>query len=157
MLPKYYVDYGKSIFLFDNLKRKIRIVGIDKLDYNELIREVQSGEKFVVFQYNIFLLLGFVRGVSPIYFTKEKFKENFARVRYNLLTSLTLIPPLTSLFLIIYLIKIGGLSWGIILIFAVIGIWTMVPLPTIIKNFKGGTDVTQDVLQFINNQANNDR
>jgi magnesium-transporting ATPase (P-type) len=157
LLPKYYVDYGKTVFHFYNLKRKLRIVGIDELNYEDLLNLIQSGERFVIFRYTIFVLFAYTKGISPIYLTNEKLKTKFAMVRYTLLSLAFLIPALFCLFLFFVIFRgslslTTGFGWVLLGILIVICVCIAVPMPAIVKNFRGGVDVTDDVLQYIKNQ-----
>lgn len=155
MLPKYYVDYGKTIFHFYNLKRKLRIVGLDGMNLDDLLREIQNGEKFIVYKYSIFVLFAYMKGISPIYFTKDKAKLRFALIRYTLLTLAFMMPAILCLifFVCVFLEKIlSHFDWFLIGILAIIVLCIAIPFSTLIKNFRGGLNVTEDVLQYIKNE-----
>lgn len=151
-LPKYFEDNGKVLFHFIRTKRKLRITGIKDMEYEELIKLVEDGEKFVVFRYDFSVLVASIEGVSPIYFSKSFFRSNFAKVRYIFLCSLLLIMTLLFTFAIIY--TVGEINLGVIIPLVLLGICCVIPIPSLLTNFRGGIDVTKEVLAYIEKLKN---
>lgn len=98
----------------------MKIVGIEGMTGDELQAELQQGGKFVVFQYCISIIILTFKRPSNIYFVKA----GESSVGKGLVFSI-----------ISLLFGWWGIPWG--------PIYTVQALVT---NFKGGKDVTQDVL-----------
>lgn len=98
-----------------------KIVGLEEIQSgSHLQMELQKGGKFVMYQYCISLLVITFRRSSNIYFLRS---EDNAIVRGLPFTLLSLV------------LGWWGIPWGPI--YTITSIWT---------NFKGGKDVTQEVL-----------
>jgi hypothetical protein len=101
-------------------RSQMKIVGIEGMTGDELQAELQQGGKFVVFQYCISIIILTFKRPSNIYFVKA----GESSVGKGLVFSI-----------ISLLFGWWGIPWG--------PIYTVQALVT---NFKGGKDVTQDVL-----------
>ena len=98
-----------------------KIVGLEEIKSGgELQQEIQQGGKFVIFQYCISVLVITFRRSSNIYFVRH---EENAVVKGLPFTLLSLV------------LGWWGIPWGPI--YTVQSVWV---------NFKGGRDVTSDVL-----------
>jgi hypothetical protein len=106
----------------------MRIRGIELLAPDEMDRELAAGGRFVFFEYTISLVFVTLRRPTDIYFLRAGEKAFPRSIPYCLL----------SLFL-----GWWGLPWGII----------YTPL-TLILNFSGGRDVTQEVRELVRQTAN---
>lgn len=160
-LPKYYEDRGQTLYHFIKFKRRIPIKGIKKMEYHDLLREIENGERFVVFRYAIFMLFVYLKGISCIYFKKNSFRAKFARIRYILLSSFALLATMFYFFAVISspksnFIDLTHFDIGTIIGILLVSVCIIVPIPAIITNIKGGIDVTDDVLAFIAEQTTED-
>ena len=105
----------------------MRIVGIEGLDGQRLAEELQRGARFVIYQYCISILILTFRRPSDIYFVRAGESAVSKGLGFSLV----------SLFL-----GWWGIPWG--------------PIYTIgsfITNFRGGKDVTQEVLASFQQQG----
>jgi len=148
-LPKHYIDKGNSAFGF-KMKRKTPIIGIKNMEYYDLQRAIQNGERFFVFRYTIFFLIVFASGVSAIYFG-----ENNTRTRFTKGGCIFVSAFFSALSGIIVL---ACVSFGdffteqvsyIVVVAVIIAICVLIPFRSISLNLKGGIDVTDQVMQFI--------
>ncbi len=104
-----------------------KIIGLDNISRAELKEELQNGAKFVVFQHTISILIMTFKRTGNIHF-----------IRHNEGTlGKSIGPSLTSFFL-----GWWGIPWG--------PIYTIGSLAT---NFRGGKDVTQEVVAHLNEMA----
>jgi hypothetical protein len=101
----------------------MKIIGIEGMSNMELQMELQRGGKFVTFQYCISILVMTFKRRSNIYFIKADENAIVKGLPFTLL----------SLFL-----GWWGIPWGIIYTIETLGI-----------NFKGGRDVTQQVISAV--------
>jgi hypothetical protein len=101
----------------------MKIVGIEGMSNMELQMELQRGGKFVTFQYCISILVMTFKRQSNIYFIKADENAVVKGLPFTLL----------SLFL-----GWWGIPWGIIYTIETLGI-----------NFKGGRDVTQQIIAAV--------
>jgi len=148
-LPKHYIDQGGSLNNI-KLKRKLRIVGINNMNYENLIEQVNNGEKFVMYTYSIFILVLSLNGTSSIYFGKKNLRTIFARIRYIIFSSLTLI--LTGLFFLFSdssFVNFSSLNAPAIIFLILVLICILIPIPSIITNLLGGIDVTESTINYI--------
>jgi hypothetical protein len=101
-----------------------KIVGADGMTVDQLNFELQSGAKFVVFQYCISILVMTFRRGSDVYFIRP----GEAAVSKGLLYSV-----------ISLVLGWWGIPWG--------PIWT---IGSLVTNFRGGKDVTKEVISSLN-------
>jgi hypothetical protein len=101
----------------------LKIIGIEGMSNMELQMELQRGGKFITFQYCISILVMTFKRQSNIYFIKADENAVVKGLPFTLL----------SLFL-----GWWGIPWGIIYTIETLGI-----------NFKGGRDVTQQILSAV--------
>jgi hypothetical protein len=100
-----------------------KIIGLDGLDQVQLAYEVQRGAKFVVYQYCISIVILTFKRSSDIYLIRPEDSAVVKGLGFSL----------ASLFL-----GWWGIPWG--------------PIYTIgafITNFRGGKNVTQDVMAYL--------
>jgi hypothetical protein len=102
----------------------MRINGIEGLTKDEITRELQSGGKFVIFQYCISIIILTFRRSSDVYFIKSS-EGTFGKSLFYTLISL--------------LLGWWGIPWG--------PIYTISSLAT---NLTGGKDVTQELFAVWN-------
>lgn len=102
----------------------MKINNIDNLTAEQINYYLENGGKFVVFQYCFSLLFVTFKRHSNIYFIKSD--ENPLKFSY-------------SFIILSLLFGWWGIPWG--------PIYT---IQSLYKDFGGGTDVTQDVLQILN-------
>jgi hypothetical protein len=98
----------------------MKIIGIEGMTMNELNMQVQAGGKFVIFQYCISVIVMTFRRPSDIYFIKAGESAVSKGIGFTLLS---------------LLLGWWGIPWG--------PIYTIASLVT---NFNGGKDVTNEVL-----------
>lgn len=98
----------------------MKIIGIEGMTINELNMQVQAGGKFVIFQYCISVIVMTFRRPSDIYFIKAGESAVSKGIGFTLLS---------------LLLGWWGIPWG--------PIYTIASLVT---NFNGGKDVTNEVL-----------
>ncbi|MCB9098823.1 MAG: hypothetical protein H6632_04725 [Anaerolineales bacterium] len=98
----------------------MKIIGIEGLTVNELNMELQTGGKFVIFQYCISIVILTFKRSSNIYFIKGSESTVSKSIGYTILT----------LFL-----GWWGIPWG--------PIYT---ISSLLTNFGGGKDVTAEVI-----------
>jgi hypothetical protein len=105
----------------------MQIKGIESMTGPELAQEVARGGKFVIYQYAISVVVMSFKRPSDIYFVRSTESAVVKSLPYTLLT------------------LVAG-WWGIPFgpIFSVMALF---------NNLKGGTDVTQEVLNVLNVQA----
>lgn len=102
----------------------MKIKGLEGITVAELFSEVEKGAKFVVFQYCISILVLTFKRSSPIYLIKSgesTFKKSMA---YSLLS---------------FFFGWWGIPWG--------PIYT---IGSLVNNFKGGKDVTNEIMSSLN-------
>ena len=104
----------------------MKIVGIEGMTGDQLQAELQQGAKFVIFQYCISIIIMTFKRSSDIYFVRTGESP----------VGKGLVFTLISLFL-----GWWGIPWG--------PIYT---IQALITNFRGGKDVTQDVLAMLSKQ-----
>jgi hypothetical protein len=105
----------------------MKIVGIEGMTGNELKAEVERGAKFVIFQYCISIVIMTFKRPSSIY---------FVRVGESALGKGLVFSTIS------FLLGWWGIPWG--------PIYT---IQSLITNFQGGKDVTQDVLASLAGQG----
>jgi hypothetical protein len=98
----------------------MKIIGIEGMTMNELNMQVQAGGKFVIFQYCISVIVMTFRRSSNIYFIKAGESAVSKGIGFTLLT---------------LVLGWWGIPWG--------PIYTIASL---VNNFSGGKDVTNEVL-----------
>lgn len=103
------------------------IKNIEGLTSEEIIRELKNGAKFVVFKYCISIVIMTFRRSSDIYFIRTDESTVKHSIGFTLLT---------------FFLGWWGIPWG--------PIYTIGSLYT---NLTGGDDVTEDVLNALNNQV----
>lgn len=101
----------------------MKIVGIEGMTANELNMELQTGGKFVVFQYCISIVVLTFKRSSDIYFIKGGESTFSKSIGYTILT---------------LLVGWWGIPWG--------PIYT---IGSLITNFGGGKDVTPEVIAVL--------
>ena len=101
-----------------------KIKGLDGLTTDQVNFELQSGARFVVFEYCISLFVVSLKRSSHVMFVR---KED-SPVRHGLSYSLCSL-----------VLGWWGIPWG--------PIWT---ISTVVTNFRGGRDVTKAVIQAMN-------
>lgn len=105
----------------------MQIIGIEGMSPRDLNEELDRGGRFVIYQYCISLILITFRRSSDIYFLKGG-ESGFSRgMEYNLMS---------------FLLGWWGIPWG--------PIYTV---GSLINNFKGGKNVTQEVIQSLSQSA----
>lgn len=152
-LPQYYDNFESKRNGLITYKQKVRIVGTEGINFNELFNQVNNGERFVVFKYSIFLFAITFKGISSIYYKKNSLAAISARIRCTLLSSAALILSIIFFCFLDYSnIKIlsSDVTTNIasIVTMIIIAIFILVPVPSIIINIKGGIDVTDEVLNY---------
>ncbi len=98
----------------------MKIVGIEGLDNQELAKELQRGAKFVIYQYCISVVVLTFKRASNIHFVRADKSSVSKGLSFSLIT---------------LLLGWWGIPWG--------PIYT---IGSLITNFGGGKDVTQEVL-----------
>lgn len=106
----------------------MEIKGIQGLTVINIQDEINDGGKFVIYRYCISIIILSFKRSSDIYFTKS----NQSRVTHGLQWSLLSI-----------LLGWWGIPWGIIY-----------TIGALVTNFKGGKNVTAEVMKFIHSQTN---
>jgi hypothetical protein len=106
----------------------MKIKGIDNLTVKDLQDEINAGGKFVIFKYTISIIVMTFRRPSDIYFIKSIDNAVVKGLPFTLLS---------------LVFGWWGFPWGLI--------YTPGALYT---NLSGGTDVTNDVMNFIVTQTN---
>ena len=101
----------------------MRIKGIENLSPDQLRHEIETGGRFVVFQYCISIVVLSFKKVSPIYFIKGD-ESAFGKGACFSLISL--------------LFGWWGIPWGLI--------WTV---SSLITNCRGGRNITSEVLKTV--------
>lgn len=105
----------------------MKIIGIEGLTTEAINLELQQGAKFVMFQYCFsIIVMTFRRSSKNIYFIRAGESAAGKAVPYSLIS---------------FLFGWWGIPWG--------PIWTM---QSLILNFKGGQDVTQEISEALNKQ-----
>ncbi len=97
----------------------LKIKGIENLSAEQVQAQLQQGARFVIFQYCVSILVMSFKRNSPIYFIPAQEKTTPRSLRFIGIS---------------LLVGWWGLPWG--------PIWTY---RTVLKNLKGGIDVTQHV------------
>jgi hypothetical protein len=105
----------------------MEIKGIEGMTGNDLQVELQRGGKFVVFQYCISIIIMTFKRASDIYFIKADENAVGKGIVYSLIS---------------FLFGWWGIPWG--------PIYT---IQSLITNFRGGKDVTQEVIASIVQQG----
>lgn len=103
-----------------------KIVGIENMSIDELNHELQRGGRFVFYEYCISIVIMTFKRTSPVYFVKG---GNSAIGKGMGFTLISLV------------IGWWGIPWG--------PIYTV---GSLITNFRGGKDVTKDVVMSLNNE-----
>ncbi len=102
----------------------MQIAGIESMGINELNFEIQRGGKFVIFHYCISIVIMTFKRPSKIYFIRA----GESAVSKGL--------PFTALSLVL---GWWGIPWG--------PIYT---ISSLVTNFRGGKDITQEMVQALN-------
>lgn len=102
----------------------MKILGIEGMTMEEINREVTKGGKFVIFQYCISIVIMTFKRSSSIYFIKPGEGTLVKSIRYTLI----------SLF-----VGWWGIPWG-----------PVYTIGTTITNFKGGKNITREVISALN-------
>jgi hypothetical protein len=97
-----------------------KIIGVDGMTADQLNFELQSGAKFVVFQYCVSILVMTFRRSSDVYFVRPGEGSASKGLTYSVLS---------------LLLGWWGIPWG--------PIWTV---SSVVNNFRGGKDVTREVI-----------
>jgi len=105
----------------------MKINGIEGLSTVEINQELQRGGKFVFYQYCISLIVVTFRRSSDVYFIKSDESDVKKGLGWSLLT---------------FLLGWWGFPWG--------PIYSVGSLAT---NFKGGKNVTNEILEVVNSQS----
>ena len=98
----------------------MKIIGLEDMTNMELQMELQKGGKFVVFQYVVSILIMTFKRSSNVYFIKADDSAVVKGLPFTLLS---------------ILVGWWGIPWGIIYTIEAIAV-----------NFKGGRDVTQQIV-----------
>lgn len=101
----------------------MRIIGLENQTIEELEHEVNSGGKFVIYQFSLSILVMSFKRSSDIYYVKAGESRVKKGVKFILLS---------------LLLGWWGIPWG--------PIYT---IGTLSNNFKGGKDVTTEVMQYL--------
>lgn len=102
----------------------MKILGIEGMTMEEVNREVTKGGRFVIFQYCISIIILTFKRSSNIYFIKPGESTLAKSIRYTLI----------SLFL-----GWWGIPWG-----------PVYTIGTMMTNFKGGKNITLEVISALN-------
>ncbi|WP_339313996.1 hypothetical protein [Paenibacillus sp. FSL M7-0896] len=102
------------------------IKGIENMDGGNIMSQIQQGGKFVIYTYCFSVVLMTFRRSSDIYFIKAGEGSVKKGLKYTLLT---------------FLVGWWGIPWG-----------PIYSIGAFITNFKGGKDVTNEVLAALSNQ-----
>ncbi|ETT63252.1 hypothetical protein C173_23192 [Paenibacillus sp. FSL R7-277] len=102
------------------------IKGIENMDGGNIMSQIQQGGKFVIYTYCFSVVLMTFRRSSSIYFIKAGEGSVKKGLKYTLLT---------------FLVGWWGIPWG-----------PIYSIGAFITNFKGGKDVTNEVLAALSNQ-----
>ena len=103
------------------------IKGTEGLTGDQLYMELQTGGQFVIFQYCISIIVITFRRNSDVYFVRANESAGAKGFKYSLLT---------------LLLGWWGIPWG-----------PIYSIGSLLINFKGGKDVTQEVLASLNRAA----
>lgn len=98
----------------------MKIIGIEGLDSQQLVLELQQGAKFVIYQYCISVIIVTLKRSSNIYLVRAGESAVSKGLGFSFIS---------------LLLGWWGIPWG--------PIYT---IGTFITNFRGGKDVTQEVL-----------
>ncbi len=104
-----------------------KIRNIEGLSTDQINRELQKGAKFVVFQYCISIIIMTFKRSSDVYFVRAGESTIKNSIGLSLLT---------------FFLGWWGIPWG--------PIYT---IGALYNNFKGGKDITEEILSSINTQA----
>jgi hypothetical protein len=102
----------------------MEIINIKGLTVDEINRELQNGAKFIIFRYCISIVILSFKANSAIFFIKSDEK----RIKYGI-----------SYILLTLFFGWWGIPWG-----------PIYSIGSLYRNFKGGEDVTNDVVALIN-------
>lgn len=154
-LPQYYDNLEKNRgWLRATRQGKLKIVGLEDLGYEDMMEQIQLGERFVTFRYSLFFLVFWARGTSSIYFGRKRPRTILARISYTVFSLLVLI--LTCIF-----VKTADYSTfkvsasdsaataATIFVVVLLTICIFAPMGAIITNIRGGTDVTDTMIAYI--------
>lgn len=149
MIPKYYPNKCKShLLLRDTVKLKIK--GVENLKYSELVNLVKIGKKFVTFSYSFNILVIGIEGSSSIYFDKNSRKARFAKIAYTIMSSWVFLLSCLFFGLLDYsIIDLSSLDFPSIAVILLILLCIFDQLPSLRENIKGGIDVTEELMKYI--------
>ncbi len=102
----------------------VKIIGLDGLTTDQVNFELQSGGRFIVFQYCVSILVMTFKRSSSVYFVRSGESLAGKGVAFSMCS---------------LLLGWWGIPWG--------PIWTV---STIFRNSRGGLDVTAEVSQSLN-------
>ncbi|MEK3904299.1 MULTISPECIES: hypothetical protein [unclassified Paenibacillus] len=102
------------------------IKGIENMDGGNIMSQIQQGGKFVIYTYCFSVVLMTFRRSSGIYFIKAGEGSVKQGLKYTLLT---------------FFVGWWGIPWG-----------PIYSIGAFITNFKGGKDITDEVLAALSNQ-----
>ncbi len=117
----YKIASDKQYIEINDIRKKL--IGIDNMTYDELINQVKEGARFRYFYVCVSVIVLTNRSTSDIYFIPAGESLFRHHLKY---TGITL------------LFGWWGIPWGII--------WT---ISSIVKNLKGGEDITDEILNII--------
>jgi hypothetical protein len=102
----------------------MKIKGIEEMTGYELNAELQRGGKFVIYQYCISMIILTLKRPCDIYFVKESENAIVKGIGFTLIS---------------LLLGWWGIPWG-----------PVYTIQSLITNFRGGKDVTSEVVAFLN-------
>lgn len=147
-LPSYYQDNDEELYGFKTI-RAITLIGIENLEYEDLMREIENGQRFYAYKL-MYILFGINRGLSSIYFGNNNKKGKKARVQCTMVTGFF---GFVVLALGILLTHIGFIHFSIDGWWLIPGLFlsllSILFAEDVVINIKGGIDMTDRVLSYI--------
>ena len=105
----------------------MKIKNLEGLTTDQINRELDHGAKFVVFQYTISIIVMTFRQSSDVYFVRAGENGAFKGIGFSLIT---------------LLFGWWGIPWG-----------PIYSIGSLFNNFRGGKNVTKEILTAINSTA----
>ncbi|OPZ85860.1 MAG: hypothetical protein BWY74_03797 [Firmicutes bacterium ADurb.Bin419] len=148
----YYVEKDKN----GKVEQKLRIKGIDNLSIEVIQGRINQGYRFVVFNFAIFLVFLLWKKNSSIYFAEPDKSPILPKVLFSFISMFFFIVT-GSYFYIVIRDTNSFQDMDVVLkviLYILLAIGIIVPIPSIITNIRGGKDVTESIFEYLKMQIN---
>ena len=148
----YYVEKDKN----GKVEQKLRIKGIDNLSIEVIQGRINQGYRFVVFNFAIFLVFLLWKKNSSIYFVEPDKSPILPKVLFSFISMFFFIITGAYFYIVIRDTNSFQDMDGVlkIILYILLAIGIIVPIPSIFTNIRGGKDVTESIFEYLKMQIN---